>query len=84
MFDEAKVQTVLLMVFGAVILIIAIAVAATAKRARYSETARVGFNVVVSMVLVAIGLGAIGFAAFGQQILEALGVLKATKTGGGN
>jgi hypothetical protein len=83
MFDETKVQTLLLMVFGAVILVIAIAVAATAKRAKYSETARVGFNVIVSIVLVAIGLGAIGFATFGTEILAALGFVDGT-SGGGN
>ena len=84
MFDEGKLQTLLLMAFGVVILIVAIAVAATAKRAKYSETARVGFNVVVAIVLVAVGLGAISFAAFGTQVLEALGIVPASKGGGGS
>jgi hypothetical protein len=84
MFDEGKLQTLLLMVFGVVILIVAIAVAATAKRAKYSETVRVGFNVVVSIVLVAVGLGAIGYAAFGTQVLEALGIIQGSGSGPGN
>ena len=81
MFDEGKLQTLLLMVFGVVILIVAIAVAATAKRAKYSETVRVGFNVVVSIVLVAVGLGAIGYAAFGTQVLEGLGIIQGSGSG---
>ena len=69
MFDEGKVQTLLLAVFGLVIIVVGIALAAGAKKAQYSETARVGFN-----TLVAIGMGAIGFAAFGRRILTALGI----------
>ena len=74
MFDAGKVQTLLLAVFGLVIIIVGIALAAGAKRAQYSETARVGFNTLVSIVIVAIGMGAIGFAAFGGKILTSLGI----------
>lgn len=74
MFDEGKIQTLLLAVFGLVVIVIGIALAAGAKRAQYSETARVGFNTMVAIVVVAIGMGAIGFAAFGKKILTALGV----------
>lgn len=74
MFDEVKVQNLLLMVFGLVVLVVAIAVAATSKRAKYSDTARVGFNVGVGIVLASIGLGAIGVAAFGEKVLSALGL----------
>ena len=74
MFDEGKAQTLLLAVFGLVIVGVGIAVAASAKRAQYSDTARVGFNTFVAIVIVAIGMGAIGFAAFGRKILTALGV----------
>jgi hypothetical protein len=74
MFDEGKVQTLLLAVFGLVVIVIGIALAAGAKRAQYSDTARVGFNMFVSIVIVAIGMGAIGFAAFGKKILGAFGI----------
>ncbi len=74
MFDETKVQNLLIMVFGVVVLMTAIAVAASSKRARYAETARTSFNVLVGIVLAAIGLGAIGFAAFGGKVLSALGL----------
>jgi hypothetical protein len=74
MFDQGKVQTLLLGVFGLVVIVVGIALAAGAKRAQYSETARVGFNTLVAIVIVAVGLGAISFAAFGQKVLNALGV----------
>lgn len=74
MFDEGKIQTLLLAVFGLVIIGVGIALAAGAKKAQYSETARVGFNTFVAIVIVAIGMGAIGFAAFGRKILTALGI----------
>jgi hypothetical protein len=74
MFDQAKVQTLLLGVFGLVVIVVGIALAAGAKRAQYSETARVGFNTLVAIVIVAIGMGAVGFAAFGKQVLNALGI----------
>lgn len=74
MFDEGKVQTLLLAIFGLVVIVVGIALAAGAKRAQYSETARVGFNTLVAIVIVAIGMGAIGFAAFGKSILAAFGI----------
>ena len=74
MFDEGKVQTLLLAVFGLVIIVVGIALAAGARKAQYSETARLGVNTLVAIVIVAIGMGAIGFAAFGRQILNALGI----------
>lgn len=74
MFDQGKVQTLLLAVFGLVVIVVGIAIAAGAKRAQYSETARVGFNTIVAIVIVAMGMGAIGFATFGKKILTALGI----------
>lgn len=74
MFDEAKVQTLLLAVFGLVVIVVGIAIAAGAKKADYSHTMRVGFNTLVAIVIVAVGMGAVGFAAFGRKILTALGI----------
>jgi hypothetical protein len=74
MFDQGKVQTLLLAIFGLVVIVVGIAIAAGAKRAQYSETARVGFNTLVAIVIVAIGVGAVGFAAFGNKVLSALGI----------
>lgn len=74
MFDEVKVQTLLLAVFGLVVIVVGIAIAAGAKKAQYSETARIGFNTLVAIVIVAVGMGAVGFAAFGRKVLTALGI----------
>ena len=73
MFDEGKIQTLLLAVFRLVIIGVGIALAARAKKAHYSETARLGFNTVVAIAIVAIGMGAIGFAAL-RRILTALSI----------
>lgn len=74
MVDFGKIQTLLLAVFGLVVVVVGIALAAGAKRAQYSETARVGFNTIAAIAIVAIGLGAVGFAAFGKQVLSTLGI----------
>lgn len=74
MFDQGKVQTLLLAVFGLVVIVVGIAIAAGARRAQYSETARIGFNTLVAIVIVAVGMGAVGFAAFGKRVLTALGL----------
>lgn len=65
---------ILLGVFGLVILLVAVRIAAGAKKAQYADTARTGANVFIAMVFVAIGFGAISYAAFGKQILSALGI----------
>lgn len=70
----AATSKVLLGVIGLVILVVALKIMAGAKKAQYSDTARTGANVVVGMVFVAIGLGAVGYAAFGTQILASFGV----------
>lgn len=75
MIDETKIQNLLLMVFGFVIIVVAIAVAASSKKAQYSETARTSFNVVVAIVIGAIGLGAVSFGVFGEEILRAIGII---------
>ena len=74
MWDSAVVQRLLLSIFGLVILVVGIRLASRAQKADYAETARVGFNVVMAMVIVALGAGAIAFAVFGRQILELFGV----------
>jgi hypothetical protein len=74
MFDQGKVQTLFLAVFGLVVIAVGIGLAAGAKKAQYAETARVGFNTFVAIVIVAIGMGAVGVAAFGRKVLTALGV----------
>ena len=73
-WDPGAVQKLLLSVLGLVIIITAIRLGGRANQAQYSETARVGFNTVVAILIGGIGAGAIAFAVFGKQVLEALGV----------
>jgi hypothetical protein len=73
-WDPGVVQKLLLSVLGLVIIIAAIRLGGRANQAQYSETARVGFNTVIAIVIGGIGAGAIAFAVFGKQVLQALGV----------
>lgn len=71
-FDSTS--KVLLGVFGLVILVVALRIAAGSKKAQYADTARTSANAVVAMVFLAIGLGAVGYAAFGREILASFGI----------
>lgn len=73
LWNPGVVQQLLLSVLGLVIIVVAIRLGGRANSAQYSETARVGFNTLVAIVIGAIGAGAIVFAVFGEQILVALG-----------
>ena len=72
-WDPGVVERLLLSVLGLGIIVVAIRLGGRANNAQYSETARVGFNTVVAIVIGAIGAGAIVFAVFGERILGALG-----------
>lgn len=72
--NEQSIQKLMLMVFGFVVIGGAIGLAATSKKGKYDDTARMGFNMIVAMIFVAIGLGAVGYAAFGEKILRTLGL----------
>ena len=74
MWDPSTVQKLLMSIFGLVIILAGIRLGGRAQRADYAETARVGFNVIAAVVIVAIGGGAIAFAVFGKQILKLFGV----------
>ena len=73
LWNPNALEKLLLSVLGLVIIIVAIRLGGRANSAQYSETARVGFNTVVAIVIGAIGAGAIVFAVFGERILGALG-----------
>jgi hypothetical protein len=73
-WDPSVVQKLLLSVLGLVIIIVAIRVGGRANNAQYSETARVGFNTLVAIVIGGIGAGTIAFAVFGRQLLATLGI----------
>lgn len=72
--DFSKIQTLLLAILGIAILATSVMLASKSHKAQYSETARTGFNTMVSIVIAAIGLGAIAFAAFGGKVLSQLGI----------
>jgi hypothetical protein len=73
-WDPSVVQKLLLSVLGLVIIIVAIRIGGRANNAQYSETARVGFNTLVAIVIGGIGAGTIAFAVFGKQLLATFGI----------
>lgn len=72
--DLSKIQTLLLSIFGIVIIIAAISLAAKSKKAQYSDTARTSVTVFAAIIIAGIGLGAITISTFGSKILTQLGV----------
>ncbi|OYO08817.1 hypothetical protein CGZ94_20185 [Enemella evansiae] len=74
MINGETTRNLLLMVFGFVMIIAGIVLAAGSKKAKYDEAARMSFNVVVSLIFVAIGLGAVSFTSFGKSVLQAVGI----------
>lgn len=72
--DTSQLQQLMIGIFGLVLIYSGISIAGKSGKAQYSETARTGFNVGVSIVIVAIGLGGLAYAAFGKKILALLGL----------
>lgn len=72
-WSPSTVQKLLLSILGLAIIIAGIGIISRAGKANYSETARVGFNVIVGIIIAALGAGTIVFATFGTQLLAALG-----------
>jgi len=73
-WDPSVVQKLLLSVLGLVIIVVAIRIGGRANSAQYSETARVGFNTLVAIVIGGIGAGTLAFAVFGKQLLATFGI----------
>lgn len=72
-WNPSTVQKLLLSVLGLVIIIAGIAVIAKAGKANYADTARIGFNVIVGIIIAALGAGAISYAVFGKSLLSFFG-----------
>lgn len=72
-WSPSTVQKLLLSVLGLVIILAGISVIAKAGKANYSETARIGFNVIIGIVIAALGAGTISYAVFGKSLLEFFG-----------
>ncbi len=74
MFNMDNMQKLMVGILGLVIIGAAIMIATKSGKAQYSETARTGFNVLVAIVIGAIGLGALSYAVFGKKILDFFGL----------
>jgi uncharacterized protein YybS (DUF2232 family) len=72
-WTPSTVQKLLLSVLGLVIIIAGISVIAKAGKANYADTARIGFNVIIGIVIAALGAGAISYAVFGKSLLSFFG-----------
>lgn len=72
MFNTAAIVKVLIALVGIALLWVGLTVIGGARRAQYSETARVGFNSIAGIVLVALGAGSFALVAFGSKIVTTL------------
>ena len=73
LWNPNTVEKLLMSVLGLVIIVVAIRLGGRANRAQYSDTARIGFNMVLAIVIAAIGAGAISYAVFGKRLLTFFG-----------
>lgn len=74
MLDFTRAQQTLIAVFCLVLIVVGMAVVGGAKKQDYAQTARVGFNVIVGIIIAALGLVGISFAMFGKQLLNLVGI----------
>lgn len=72
--DLSNLRTLLVAVFGLVVIVAGIRVVGRAHKQDPAEVMRVSFGVVVGIVLAAVGLGALAIATFGKQVLALLGL----------
>lgn len=74
MIDWPKLQGTLVAVLSLLLIVTGATVVGKAKKQDYAETARVGFNVVIGIVIASLGLIGLSFGVFGKQILDFFGV----------
>lgn len=74
MVNGETLRNLLLMFFGLVLIVVGMGVAASAKKAKMHEVASTGINVVIAIIIVGLGASAIAWGAFGQRILQTLGI----------
>lgn len=67
-------ESLILGIIGLAIMLAGASVIMKSNRNQYAETARVGFNVFVGIVIVALGAGTVALVAFGERILRAFGL----------
>lgn len=70
--NDSAIQSVLLAVLGLVLIIVAIGIAGSAKKARVSDNAATGVNVTFAIIIAGLGAGSIALAAFGETIFNTL------------
>lgn len=74
MIDWNKPETLLLSIFGLIIVVVAISVAGAARKGKFGDAASSFVVVLIAVAILALGAGGVAFAAFGKEILATLGV----------
>jgi hypothetical protein len=74
MLNVEAVRTLLLGLAALAIIVVGIRIISRSKKADFSETARISVNAIVGIVFLAVGAGTFAIVAFGESVLEFLGI----------
>lgn len=74
MINFDTIQKTLIAVLSLVLIVAGMKVIGKSQKQDYAETTRVGFNVLVGIIIAALGIIGISFGVFGKQLLGLVGV----------
>jgi hypothetical protein len=74
MFNVDAVRTLLLGLAALLIIVVGIRIISRSGKADYSEVARTSANTLIGIVFLAIGAGTFAIVAFGDSVLQFLGI----------
>ena len=74
MFNVDAVRTLLLGMAALLIIIVGIRIISRSNRADFGEVARTSANAVIGIVFLAVGAGTFAIVAFGESVLDFLGI----------
>lgn len=74
MINGEVTRNLLLMIFGLVLIGVAIGVLTASKKGRLADLANTSIHVIVACVFAGMGASAIAWAVFGKRILDTFGI----------
>jgi hypothetical protein len=74
MINLTNVQTMIVSLLGIVVIIAGLSIVSRGRRADLSESARTAGNTTLGIVVAAMGVGITATMAFGQRVLDWLGM----------
>ena len=74
MLNVDAVRTLLLGLAALLIIVVGIRIISRSNRADYGEVARTSMNAIIGIVFLAVGAGTFAIVAFGESVLNFLGI----------